>query len=279
MYSDFLCIFDLMKGKTVIITGGSSGIGKALVYAFAQKGNNVVNASRNGERLKEIEQDLTSQGYSVVSVVADVSKEEDCKRIAETCLEHFGKIDILVNNAGISMRAAFIDLELDVVRSVMNTNFWGTVYCTKYALPHILKNKGSIVGVSSIAGFQGLPGRTGYSASKFAIHGFLDTLRIEHLHQHLHVMVACPGFTSTNIRKTALNKDGHIQGESPRDESKMMTAEQVAHRIISGIRHRRRTLIMTSKGKLIVFLNKMFPWFIDKQTFNAMAQEPNSPIK
>ncbi len=268
-----------MKGKVVIITGGSSGIGKALVYAFAQKGSKVVNAARNEVKLKEIEQDLTSKGLTVASVVADVSLEHDCKRIIETCLEHFGKIDILINNAGISMRAAFIDLDLDVIRTLMNTNFWGTVYCTKYALPHILINKGSIVGISSIAGFQGLPGRTGYSASKFAIHGFMDTLRIEHLHEHLHVMVACPSFTSTNIRKTALNKVGHIQGESPRDESKMMTAEQVAHRIIRGISHRRRTLIMTSKGKLIVFLNKMFPWFIDKQTFNAMAQEPNSPIK
>lgn len=268
-----------MNGKVVIVTGSSSGIGKALVYAFADEGCLVVMASRNEEKMNHIETDIRSKGQTIISVVADVSRENDCRRIIDTAIEHFGKIDILINNAGISMRAAFADLNLNVIRQVMDTNFWGTVYCTKYALSHILKNKGSIVGVSSIAGFQGLPGRTGYSASKSAIHGFLETLRIEHLHEHLHVMIACPSFTSTNIRKNALNKDGHIQGESPRDESKMMTAEKVAQRIIHGIRKRKRTLIMTSKGKLIVFLNKMVPWFIDRQTFNAMAKEPNSPIK
>jgi dehydrogenase/reductase SDR family member 7B len=268
-----------MKGKVVVVTGGSSGIGKALVHDFAAMGCHVVTASRNEEVLNENVSELTRKGHSVIPVVADVSKEEDCKRIIDTCIETYGTIDILICNAGVSMRAAFIDLDLNVLKKLMDTNFWGTVYCTKYSLPHILKNRGSIVGVSSIAGYQGLPGRTGYSASKSAIRGFLDTLRIEHLHEHLHVMIACPSFTSTNIRKTALNKEGHIQGESPRDESKMMTAEQVSARIIRGIRKRRRTLIMTFKGKIIVFLNKMFPWFIDRQTFKAMAQEPNSPIK
>jgi short-subunit dehydrogenase len=268
-----------MTGKVVIITGGSSGIGKALVYEFAKLGCKVLVASRNFEKLQEIEADLRTQGIEVFPIGADVSKEEDCKKIIDTCIEQYGTIDILINNAGISMRAAFIDLDLKVLHNLMDTNFWGTVYCTKYALPHILKNKGSIVGVSSIAGYQGLPGRTGYSASKSAMHGFLDTLRIEHLREHLHVMIACPSFTSTNIRKTALNKDGHIQGESPRDESKMMTSEQVAQIIIKGIKRRRRTIIMTFKGKVIVFLNKMFPWFIDRQTYKAMANEPNSPIK
>ncbi len=268
-----------MKGKVVIVTGASSGIGKALVQDFARMGCSVVAASRNEEQLRMIAGTLNSEGHQVCPVVADVSIEADCKRIIDTCIETFDTIDILVCNAGLSMRAAFIDLDLNVIRKLMDTNFWGTVYCTKYALPHVLKNKGSIVGVSSIAGFQGLPGRTGYSASKSAMHGFLETLRIEHLNEHLHVMIACPSFTSTNIRKTALNKDGHIQGESPRDESKMMTAEQVAARIIWGIKRKKRTLIITFKGKLIVFLNKLFPWFIDRQTFKAMAKEPNSPIK
>ena len=268
-----------MKGKVVIVTGGSSGIGKALVYEFCIQGSKVLMASRNEEKMREIEEDLRSRGMEIFHIVADVSKEEDCKKIIDTCLEQYGTIDILINNAGISMRAAFKDLDLKVIHNLMDTNFWGTVYCTKYALPHILENKGSIVGVSSIAGYQGLPGRTGYSASKSAMHGFLDTLRIEHLKDHLHVMIACPSFTSTNIRKTALNKDGHVQGESPRDETKMMTSEQVAKIIIRGITKRRRTIIMTFKGKIIVFLNKMFPWFIDRQTYKAMANEPNSPNK
>lgn len=268
-----------MKDKVVIITGASSGIGKALAFEFAKLDAKVVLAARNYSKLRTIEEELLKTGAHVRIVEADVRKEADCKQIIETAIEAFEKIDILISNAGISMRAAFIDLDLQVIRDLMDTNFWGTVYCTKYALPEILKTKGSIVGVSSIAGFQGLPGRTGYSSSKFAMHGFLDTLRIEHLHQDLHVMIACPSFTATDIRKTALNKEGHVQGESPRDESKMMSAEAVAKRIIKGIYKRKRTLIMTFKGKLIVFLNKMAPWFIDKKTFHAMANEPNSPIK
>ena len=152
--------------------------------------------------------------------------EEDCRNLIEHAVARFGRIDILVNNAGISMRAMFKDLDLNVIRRLMDVNFWGTVYCTKYALPHILKTEGSVVGVISIAGFKGLPARTGYSASKFAIYGFLDTLRVEHLKDNLHVMIFAPGFTASNIRESALVADGSHQGETPRDENKMMTAQE-----------------------------------------------------
>jgi short-subunit dehydrogenase len=161
----------------------------------------------------------------------------------------------------------------------MNVNFWGSVYCTKFALPYLLNSKGSIVGVSSIAGFKGLPGRTGYSASKFALQGFLEVIRIENLKKGLHVLIACPGFTATNIRKTALNKVGLQQGETPRDENKMMTADEVADRIINGIVRRKRTVIMSSDGILTVFLNKFFPAFVDKLVYNHMAKEVDSPFK
>jgi len=177
------------------------------------------------------------------------------------------------------MRAIFNDMQLDVIKKVMEINFWGTVYCTKYALPHLLKTKGSVVGVSSIAGYIGLPARTGYSASKYAIQGFLDALRTENLKTGLHVMVACPGFTASNIRNTALSKDGSMQGESPRDEGKMMTAEEVAERILAGVGKRKRTLVLTTEGKLAVFLGKFFPKFIEKQVYNKMVKEPNSPLK
>ena len=189
------------------------------------------------------------------------------------------EIDILINNAGISMRAIFNDMELDVLEKVMAINFFGAVYCTKYALPHILKNKGSVVGVSSIAGYVGLPARTGYSASKFAMQGFLEALRTENLRNNLHVMIACPGFTASNIRNTALSLDGSVQGESPRDEQKMMTSEDVAQYIVKGIEKRKRTLVLTGQGKLVVFLSKWFPSFVEKQVFNHMAKEANSPIK
>src|SRR5690606_31413481 len=137
-------------------------------------------------------------------------------------------------------RALFNDLDLTVLKNLMDVNFWGTVYCTKYAMSELLKTKGSVVGVSSIAGYRGLPGRTGYSASKFAMNGFMESLRVENLKTGLHVMVACPGFTASNIRNTALDTSGNQHGETSMDEGKMMTAEQVAERIVSGVLRRKR---------------------------------------
>ena len=178
------------------------------------------------------------------------------------------------------MRALFEDLELDVIRRLMDVNFWGTVYCTKYALPYLLQTKGSLVGIISVAGFLGLPGRTGYSASKFAVRGFLNTLRVENLKKGLHVLVAAPGFTASNIRKTALVADGSQQGDSPRAESKMMSAERCAQIIVNGVVKRKREIIMTLvEGKISVFLSKWFPSLLDKLAYGHMAKEPNSPFK
>ena len=177
------------------------------------------------------------------------------------------------------MRALFKDVDLKVLKTLMDVNFWGTVYCTKYALPHILKTKGSIVGVSSIAGYKGLPGRSGYSASKFAMNGFLDVLRVENLKAGLHVMTACPGFTASNIRNTALAKDGTQQGESTLEEDKMMTAGEVARLIADGVEDRSRTLIMTGQGKLTVALNKFFPAWLDKLVYNTFSKEKDALLK
>jgi len=268
-----------MKNKVVIITGASSGIGESCAIAFANKGAKVVLAARNIDKLKEVEYVIKEIGVEVLSVKCDVSLQEDCKRLIEQTISKFGRIDILINNAGISMRAIFNDMDLDVMIKIMGINFFGAVYCTKYALPYILKNKGSVVGVSSIAGYVGLPARTGYSASKFALQGFLEALRTENFRNNLHVMIACPGFTSSNIRNTALSSDGSVQGESPRDEQKMMTSAEVAQHIVKGIEKRKRTLVLTGQGKLVVFLSKWFPLFVEKQVFNHMAKEPNSPIK
>lgn len=268
-----------MKNKVVIITGASSGIGEACAIAYASNGAKIVIAARNIEKLNNVANKIREIGAEVLSVKCDVSIKEDCKKLTEQTIAEFGRIDILINNAGISMRAIFNDMELDVMEKIMAINFFGTVYCTKFALPHILKNKGSVVGVSSIAGYVGLPARTGYSASKYAMQGFLDALRTENLKTGLHVMIACPGFTASNIRNTALSKDGSAQSESPRDEAKMMTAEQVADFIMKGIEKKKRTLVLTSQGKLVVLLSKFFPKFVEKQVYGHMAKEPNSPIK
>ena len=266
--------------KVVIVTGASSGIGKALTEKYARSGATVVAAARSLNKLKQLEAALKEEGLKVLALDADVSKEADCKALIDSTLKAYGRIDVLINNAGISMRANFLDVELDVLKRLMDVNFWGTVYCTKYALPHLLKTKGSLIGVSSIAGFIGLPGRTGYSASKFAMHGFLDTVRTENLKSGLHVMIAAPGFTASNVRLSSLTADGSPQGESPRKEEKMMTAEEVAERIFKAQQKRKRTLILTFvEGKLTVCLSKWLPKLLSKLTYNHMAKEPDSPIK
>ncbi len=268
-----------MKNKVVIITGASSGIGLALAKSFAKQGAHLALAARSADKLKNISEELTSNNTPNIVVTTDVSNEEDCKNLVAKTIEAFGRIDILINNAGISMRALFKDVDLDVLRQLMDVNFWGTVYCTKYALPYLLESKGSVTGISSIAGYIGLPARTGYSASKFAMHGFLETLRVENLKTGLHVLIAAPGFTASNIRKTALTNDGSQQGETPRKEEKMMSAEEVAERVINAIRKKKSTLILTFvEGKLTVFLKKWMPRMLEKLTYNHMAKEPDSPF-
>lgn len=267
-----------MRNKVVVITGASSGIGRALAIEFAGKGAKLSLGARRTELLEELKLELPQT--EILISKTDVSEESDCRNLIENTVSHFGKIDVLINNAGISMRALFEDLDLKVIRQLMDVNFYGTVYCSKYALPHLLKSKGSLVGVISIAGYVGLPGRTGYSASKFAIRGFLDTLRIENLKKGLHVLVAAPGFTASEVRKVALSNDGTQQGETPRDESKMMTAEECARHIVKAVEKRKRELILTfTEGKLTVFLGKFWPSLLDKLTYNHMAKEPNSPFK
>jgi len=267
-----------MKNKLVIVTGASSGIGKACALAFAKKGANLVLAARSADKLNEISREISLLGVEVLCVPTDVSNEADCKILMEKTLDKFGKIDVLVNNAGISMRAAFADLDLQVLKKVMDVNFWGAVYCTRYAIKSILQNKGSVVGVSSIAGYKGLPGRTGYSSSKFAMHGFLEALRIENLKKDLHVLLACPGFTASNIRNSALAADGSSQGETPRDEQKMMQPEEVAVAIVEAVIKRKDRLTLTVNGKLTVFLNKFFPKWVDKLVYKHMSKEPDSPF-
>ena len=269
-----------MKNKVAIITGASSGIGKALAFEFARRGAKVVIAARSFPKLEEIHNALVAMGADSWPVVVDVSSETDCRNLTTETIKRYGRIDILVNNAGISMRALFADCELDVIRHLMDVNFWGTVCCTKYALPYLLESKGSVVGVISIAGYVGLPGRTGYAASKFAVRGFLDTLRVENIHSGLHVLVVAPGFTSSNIRNVALTADGSQQGETPRDESKMMPAETVAFKTADAIEKRRRSLTLTFvEGKLTVFLGKWLPRLLDRLSYAHMAKEPNSPFK
>lgn len=250
------------KNKVVVVTGGTEGIGKALVDALLLKGAKVATCGRNHDKLYKLQAEYPA--YPLHTVVADVSNENDCRRFIEISIKTLGDIDILINNAGISMRGLLSETGTDVLHKLMDVNFFGAVYCTKYALDSIIRTKGTIVGVSSIAGYRGLPGRSGYSASKFALQGWLESIRTELLHTGVHVMWVCPGFTTSNIRNVALNKDGQPQGESPLDESSLMPADECASHILKAIQKKKRTLVLTFTGKQTIVLNKLFPAWADK---------------
>lgn len=268
-----------LRNKTVVITGASSGIGEAMARVYAAQGARVVLGARSAEKLEQLAAAIREAGGQAAWCAVDVTDPTQCKALVDTAVQAFGGIDVLICNAGISMRALFDDVELSVLHRLMDVNFWGTVNCCKYALPYVQASHGSIVGVSSVAGLHGLPGRTGYSASKYAMTGFLETLRIENLKKGLHVMIACPGFTASNVRFSALTADGSQQGETPRNEAKMMTPEEVARIVARGIRRRKRLCLMEIEGRATHFVKKFAPAFLDRMFYMVMAREPDSPLK
>jgi NADP-dependent 3-hydroxy acid dehydrogenase YdfG len=261
----------------VAITGATSGIGKALAKQYLAMGAQVAVCARSMDSLQKLDSDLNSEDF--IGVQADVSQKEQAENFIHTTISHFGKLDILINNAGISMRALVEDVSIPVLQQLMDVNYWGMVYCTKAALKQIKENKGTIAGISSIAGNKGLPGRSAYSSSKFAMQGFLESLRIELLPTGANVMWISPGFTASNIRNTALAADGSSQGETPLQENKLMSAEECAELIIKAVNHRKRSVVMTRQGKLLVWLNKFFPKWADKMVYNHFKKEANSPLK
>ena len=266
------------KNKVVVITGASSGIGKACANEFTEQGAKVVLASRRENELIKVGNELKKQGGDVLVVKTDVRKIKDCKNLIDKTIENYNKVDVLINNAGISMRASFEDLDLSVIKDLMDTNFYGTVYCTKFAMPYLIKQKGTVIGISSITGLTPLPGRTGYAASKHAMDGFLNTLRLENIKKGLHVLIVHPGFTNSNIRKLALNKNGKPQKETPRDEGKMMSAKRVAQIIAHATIKKEKDLILTREGKLVVWLHKNFPAITDRIILQEMEKEQDSPF-
>jgi len=268
------------RNKIAVITGASSGIGRAIAMELAIRGAKVVLASRNEKKLVELKAIIESQGGYASVFQVDVTHEEECKALVESTAETFGKIDILINNAGISMHANFSEVDMDVLHRVMDTNFWGSVYCSRYALPYLLQARGSIVGISSISGVTPLPGRSGYSASKHALDGFFESLRLENLENRLHIMLVHPGYTASEIRKKALDKNGQPQEISPLDERKLMPAEKVAREVVYGIALKRRDIILTREGKVITWIYRRSPVVADKLIIRDKQFKPlSNPLK
>lgn len=252
-------------GKTIVLTGASAGIGQALAIALAQRGAQLVLAARNQTALEATVSQCEHQGSRAIAVTTDVTQPEACQRLIATAVQQFGAIDSLVNNAGISMLSRFDEVtDLSIFDQVMRVNYLGAVYCTHAALPYLKAQNGLLVAISSLSGKTGVPTRSGYVASKHAMQGFFDTLRIELRGTGVDVLVVSPGFVATDIRQRALGGNGVPLGQSPRDESRgTMPVETCVRQIVSAMEQRKREQIMTLKGKVGGWVKLMAPDLVD----------------
>ncbi len=261
------------KDKVVVITGASAGIGKALALQLSERKAKLAIGARNIEKLEEVAVQCRKNGAEVIAVSVDVAQENSCKNFIDKTVETYGGIDILVNNAGITMWAYFEDIKkMEILRNIMQTNYMGSVYCTHYALPYLKKSKGRIVAVSSLTGKSGVPTRSGYAASKHAMAGFFDTLRIELKEKGVSVTVIYPGFVSTEVRQRALGPDGKPLGKSPVKEKQVMTPEKCAALMIPAIAKRKRELVMTLRGKIGIWLKLIAPSLVDNIAKKAIEK-------
>ena len=260
-----------MKDEVVAITGASKGIGAELARQLAAKGARLVLAARGEKELDEIAEECRRLGAKVATVKADVAVDRDCQAIVSGAIVAFGRLDTLVNNAGATMWARFEDIaDMSILQRIMQVNYMGAVYCTHYALPHLRATRGRIVGISSLAGRVGVPTRTGYAASKHAMAGFFDSLRIELAGSGVTVTMIYPGFVSTGIRENATGPDGKPIGVSPVKEGDVMSAEDCARRIVTAIERREREVVMTARGKVGQWLKLIAPGLVDRLARRAV---------
>jgi short-subunit dehydrogenase len=258
-----------------IITGGSDGIGAEMARQLAVRhGKDIalVLAGRSDGKLQAVAAQCRQHGAEVLDVAMDVGVEAECRSLVRQAVDRFGRIDTLVNNAGMSAQALFEDVraeDLHWYEDLMRVNLWGAVWCTHAALPHLKASRGRIVAVSSLAGLVGVPGRTAYSATKFAMGGFFEALRTELHAARVSVTIAYPGVVTTRIRERGYGPDGRPLGRSGLKEEGAMSVEECARLIVDAARGRKRELVMTAKGKLGRFMKLLLPRMIDKV---AMAQ-------
>jgi len=260
-------------GKVVLVTGASAGIGRALALELASERPRLVLAARDRERLDEVAAACRSAGAEATVIVADVGDQAACRALIDGAIAACGTLDALVLNAGISMWARFADLQdLSIFERMMRVNYLGCVYLCAAALPHLLRSRGQIVGIASVAGLTGVPTRTGYAASKHAQVGFLDSLRIELLDTGVDVTVVAPDFVRSEIRERAIGVDGRPLGQSPVQESKVMSTEECARRIAAAMRRRRRQAILSARGRFGRWLRLVAPGVIDRIALRAIAR-------
>lgn len=247
------------KDKVVVITGAASGIGLATAHAFAGQGARLVLGDRDGRTLAVEAGKLGAKGHKVLAQACDVTDPEACQLLVDAGVNAFGRIDLLFNNAGITQRSLFEHTRLSVIETVMAVNFFGSIYMTKAALPHLIDAGGAIVVNESIAGVAPLLGRCGYAASKHALHGFFTSLRCELRHKGVHVMIVCPGFIKTNLQTRALGGDGNPASHAQTRVGRQQTPEFVADQIIKGVQQKKPLLVFTFFGKLGYWVSRLWP--------------------
>lgn len=265
--------------KTIVITGASEGIGAEIARQLAAthgSGVALVLAARKLDALQAVASECENKGAQTLCVRTDVGVRDDCVALIGQAFAKFGHIDALINNAGISAQALLQEVSADKLawyEDVMRINHWGSVWTTHAALPHLLESKGAIVAVSSLAGLVGVPGRTAYSASKFAMVGFFEALRAELKSQGVSVTTAYPGVVLTQIRQHGLNAQGQALGTSGLKEEGAMSVEECARLIIEGMNRRQREVVMTAKGKLGRWLKLIAPGLVENLALNAVKSE------
>ncbi|MDX1524392.1 MAG: SDR family oxidoreductase [Anaerolineae bacterium] len=263
----------VFRDKVVIISGASSGIGREIALQLAAQGAWPVLAARRVERLEAIAQACREHGSRTLVVPTDVSRREHCERLIFRTVEEYGRLDMLINNAGITMWSRFEDLyTLEPLEQIMQVNYFGAVYCTHYALPHLRRSRGRLVAVSSLSGKTGVPVRSGYAASKHAIVGFFDSLRIELAQSGVSVTLVYPDFVATETRQRAYGPDGSALGHSPVQEGAVMSAETCARLIIEAAARRERERILSLRGKIGQWIKLLAPGVIDRIAQRAIQR-------
>jgi len=265
----------MFRENVVVLTGASAGIGAEVARLLAAQGAWLALAARDAARLEEVAEECRALGGRAVAVPTDVADEAQCAALIERAVAEFGRIDTLVNNAGIGMWARFDEVtDLSIFDRIMRVNYLGSVYCTHHALPHLKRSRGRLVGVSSLTGRTGVPTRSGYAASKHAMAGFFDTLRIELMDDGVTVTMVYPGFVATEIRERAFGADGRPlgAGNSPVREAEVMTVEECARLIVRAAAERRRELVMTRRGKVGMWLKLLAPGLVDRIARRAIEQ-------
>ena len=264
------------RGATVLVTGAGSGLGRATAHAFAADGANVVAIDRDAAALADLGEEFAARGARHLELGCDVTDAGACARAVEAAVQHFGRLDVLVNNAGMSHRSGFASTGLDVIRRVMEVNFFGAVNCTKAALPHLVASRGLVIAISSVAGYTPLIARTGYSASKHAVHGFFDSLRSELAPQGVDVTVACPSFIATNIGVNAIGGDGRPVRHAQVTTGRPLTAEAAAAALLAGARSGRRLVLIGPTARQAWLLSRLAPGLYERIMARRLRAELES---